>query len=160
MEHKKPAARSSQIVILELEDETLVYDLSSNYAHCLNETAGFVWRQCDGQNSVPDILRLVSGKYGDSVPEDFVWLALDQLSERDLLVEKVKRSKDTRTSRREMLKRVGAVTVAALPVIASLVAPSSALAQKSCACVNPGVCVRQTTCPSQNNCNGNGMCAP
>jgi hypothetical protein len=44
-------------VIQELPDETLVYDLQRNRAHCLNRTAALVWRHCDGQATVADLAR-------------------------------------------------------------------------------------------------------
>ena len=159
MKEAKPVARTSEIVVLEVENETLVYDLKVNEAHCLNETAAFVWKNCDGNNTVTDISNLMASQYRDSISGDFVWLALDQLQERGLLADGiVDRSK--LPSRREMLKRVGMATVIAAPIIASVVAPESAYASVSCACVNPGACLTQTTCPSQNNCNGSGLCAP
>lgn len=155
----KPVARTSEIVVLEVENETLVYDLRANEAHCLNETAAFVWKSCDGRNSVTDISRLMEQQYRDSVSGDHVWLALDQLAERDLLADGFP-DRSPVTSRREMIKRVGLASVVAAPIIASVVAPRSALAAASCVCVNPGECATEPSCPSQVNCNGAGLCAP
>lgn len=39
---QRPLARSEGLVIQEMPDEVLVYDLETNKAHCLNETAAFV----------------------------------------------------------------------------------------------------------------------
>ena len=39
---KLPHARTKDLVIRELGDETLIYDLANDRAHCLNETAAFV----------------------------------------------------------------------------------------------------------------------
>ena len=50
-----PKARSSELVIQTVGNETLVYDLNSNEAHCLNETAALVWSKCNGQLSIDDI---------------------------------------------------------------------------------------------------------
>ena len=155
----KPIARTNEIVVLEVENETLVYDLRVSEAHCLNETAAFVWKNCDGSNTVTEIADLVKSRFKTPVDGDFVWLALDQLQERKLLADGfVDRSR--LTSRREMIKRVGMATVIAAPIIASVVAPNAAYAAVSCACVNPGACLTQTTCPNPNNCNGSGLCAP
>jgi hypothetical protein len=44
-----PKARRSELITAELEGELLVYDRSSDKAHCLNETAAFVWARCDGR---------------------------------------------------------------------------------------------------------------
>src|SRR3954463_10160017 len=48
----KPLARSTELVVEELADELLVYDLRSDEAHCLGATAARVWRACDGENTV------------------------------------------------------------------------------------------------------------
>ena len=52
-----PMARQNGLVVQEMPDEVLVYDLDSNKAHCLNQSAAFVWRSCDGDKSVMDIVR-------------------------------------------------------------------------------------------------------
>ena len=159
MVEANPIARTSEIVVLEVENETLVYDLRISEAHCLNETAAFVWKNCDGTKSVADLQKLITEQYNVKASGDFLWLALDQLQERGLLASGgIDRSPVT--TRREMIKKVGLATVVAAPIIASVVAPQSAFAALSCVCVNPGACLTQTTCPSTVNCNGNGLCAP
>jgi len=39
-----PRARKDGLVIKELVNETLVYDLERDEAHCLNQTAALVWK--------------------------------------------------------------------------------------------------------------------
>src|SRR3954447_19559512 len=150
-----PVARKSGLVIQELPDEVLVYDLNSNKAHCLNQTASMVWKSCDGKTSISEIAEA----FGTGNNEDLVWLAIDQLGESELL-EKVVESKFHGQSRREVIKKIGLASIIAVPVIASLVAPQNALASTSCACVTPGDCSTQSACASQVNCNGSGVCAP
>jgi hypothetical protein len=154
-----PVARKEGLVIQETTEEVLVYDLNSNKAHCLNQTAAFVWKSCNGNNSVPDITKLFEKETGSVVHEDLVWLAIDQLNEKNLMEAELS-AKFAGRSRREVIKKIGLAAVVALPVVASLTAPTSALASTSCACVNPGGCLTQTTCPSTTNCNGSGVCAP
>ena len=156
---QRPIARKAGLVIQEVPDEVLVYDLETNKAHCLNQSAAMIWRSCDGNNTVSEIAELVGAQAGGKVTEDFVWLAIDQLSQNRLL-EKEIAVNFAGQSRREALKKIGMATMIAVPVIASLVAPQSALAAASCACVNPGACLTQTGCPSTVNCNGLGLCAP
>lgn len=48
MSSSTPRSRSENIIVQEIGDETLVYDVSSREAHCLNRTAAMVWRACDG----------------------------------------------------------------------------------------------------------------
>ncbi len=154
-----PIARSNGLVVQEMPDEVLVYDLDSNKAHCLNETAAFVWKSCDGTNSVADIVREFETNIGGRVSEDFVWLAIDQLHENGLMAAGTA-PKFAGQSRREALKKIGLASMVALPVIASLVTPQSALASGSCGCINPGACAPQTGCPNLANCNPSGICAP
>jgi len=158
---QRPIARKSGLVVQEVPDEVLVYDLESNKAHCLNQSAAMVWRSCDGNNSVSEIAKLVEGQAGGKVTEDFVWLAIDQLSENNLL-EKAVPSSFEGTSRREVIKKIGLASMIAVPVIASLVAPQSALAASSCSCVNPPSCanVPNAGCPNTTRCNSSGLCAP
>lgn len=155
----KPLARQKDLVIQELPAEVLVYDMSSNKAHCLNPSAAFVWRACNGKNTVADIVSQFDAQGQGHVSEDFVWLAIDQLQESALLEPGIV-PKFAGQSRRQVIKTIGLASMVAVPVIASLVAPQNALAVGSCACVNPGDCIVQVSCPSQANCNGSGICAP
>lgn len=154
-----PVARKNGLVVQEMPDEVLVYDLDTNKAHCLNQTAAFVWKSCDGKNSVSDIARLFESNDGNRVTEDFVWLAIDQLSENKLLDQEIK-SNFHGQSRREVIKKIGLASMIGLPIIASLVAPPNAWAVGSCACITPPGCPPQTTCPNTTNCNPSGICAP
>lgn len=154
-----PVARKEGLVVQETAEEVLVYDLNSNKAHCLNQTAAFVWKSCNGDNSISEITKLFEKEIGSAVHEDLIWLAIDQLNEKNLLSANLA-TKFAGRSRREVIKKIGLAAVIALPVVASLTAPTSALAAVSCACVTPGACGTQTGCPSLVNCNGAGVCAP
>jgi len=137
-----PVARKSGLVVQEMPDEVLVYDLNTNKAHCLNQTAAKVWMASDGKTSVSQIAANL-GKGGN---EDLVWLAIDQLNETNLLESKVA-SPFGNQSRRDVIKKIGLASLVALPVIASLVAPQNALAAQSCNCVNNANCNSQP-CPT------------
>lgn len=154
-----PIARKNDLVIQEMPDEVLVYDLNTSKAHCLNSSAALIWKSCDGSNTVADIVRKFESSGMGSVTEDFVWLAIDQFSESDLLENKVA-AKFSGHSRRQALKTIGLASVVALPVIASLVAPQNALGAVSCACQAPLNCVALSSCLSQQVCNTNFVCAP
>lgn len=154
-----PIARREGLVMQETTDELLVYDLVSHKAHCLNQSAAFVWKACDGNNTISEITKLFENEVGTPVREELIWLAIDQLSDKNLLVSEISANFGGST-RREVIKKLGLATVVALPIVASLTAPTSALASTSCACVNPGSCITQTNCPNQGNCNLSGICAP
>lgn len=151
-----PIARQNGLVVQEMPDEVLVYDLDTNKAHCLNGSAALVWKSCDGNNSVADIVKQFESNGNGKVTEDFVWLAIDQLNDNNLLEGKVA-PRFAGQSRRQVLKTIGLASMVALPVIASLVAPQSALGSVSCACTTSNECLTMTACPSMT-CNPNGQC--
>lgn len=153
-----PMARQNGIVVQEMPDEVLVYDLDTNKAHCLNHSAAFVWKSCDGSNSVGDIVKQFEATGAGKVTEDFVWLAIDQLNENGLLQNEVA-PRFQGQSRRQVLKTIGLASMVAVPVIASLVAPSSALGAVSCNCLQNQDCITRS-CPSTTTCNVAGLCAP
>ena len=152
-----PVARKTGLVVQEVPDEVLVYDLDTNKAHCLNKTAAAVWRFCDGKTSVPEIAQFLSSETGATVDDDLVWLAIDQLNESSLLEAQVE-PKFAGQSRREAIRKIGIASMIALPIVASLVAPKSAMASASCNCGgtgNPLNCA--TGCPSAA-CDGLDFC--
>ena len=59
-----PTARKSGLVVQEVPNEVLVFDLESNKAHCLNETAAMVWKSCDGETAVPEIAKFIKKQFG------------------------------------------------------------------------------------------------
>src|SRR6266404_4693507 len=131
---RAPKARRSQLVIRELASETLVYDESNHQAHCLNQTAAFVWKHCDGRRSISTVARLMEKKMNAAVSEQTVRFAIKQLEQSSLL--EASQSGPARlpqTSRRELMRTLG-VSAVALPIVASVVAPSAASAA-SCVAV-------------------------
>lgn len=155
---QNPTARKNGLVVQEMPEEVLVYDLNTNKAHCLNQTAAFVWKSCNGKNSVADIKFLLEKKFGSPVSEDFIWLAIDQLNKDSLLQEKVA-SRFEGVSRRDVIKKIGLASMVALPVVASLAVPNSALASSTCTA--RGACNEATDCNTglpACNCNGPFTC--
>ena len=144
-----PKARSENLVIQTLPDETLVYDMTSNEAHCLNETAAFVWSKCSGDLTVDDIAHSATIAFGKPVSADLVNFAVKELNDRKLLSESGI-DLPAISSRRQVIKKLGLASAIAVPIVASIVAPTSALASVSCGCANPG------NCPSQ----AGGACPP
>jgi hypothetical protein len=155
-----PTARKSGLVIQEVPNEVLVFDLESNKAHCLNDTAAMVWKSCDGKTSVPEIAKFIGMETGKNVQDDLVWLAIDQLTENHLL-ESATPSPLKGQSRREVIKKIGFASMVAIPVVASLVAPQNALAALSCVCTDTSQCLvpPRDVCGS-TCCNCAGVCAP
>ena len=135
--NRVPRARQEQLIVKELPDELLIYDLQSDKAHCLNETAALVWKNCDGHKTVDQLRELMEENAGSPVSEEMVWLALDQLETFRLLDETaLKPVQFAGMSRRDMVRRVGIAAIA-LPVILSIVSPT---AQAQASGRPPGAC--------------------
>lgn len=122
----KPVARKQGLVIQELPDEVLVYDLDRDRAHCLNTTAAFVWQRCDGKNTTAQIARTLGQQLNCAVDEEIVWLALDQLGKNHLLERQPAPPPALMgMNRRAMVRALGLAAVVAVPVVTSIVAPSA-----------------------------------
>ncbi len=131
MKSIKPFARKSEIVVQEANGETLVYDMRTNKAICLNETSALIWQNCDGRQTPVEIAEKLEKKFGYEVSEDLVWFALSKLKEENLLENADMPNKFSGLSRREVIKRIGFGSMIALPIIASITAPP-VYAQASC----------------------------
>jgi hypothetical protein len=121
-------ARQENLVVQELPDEVMVYDLKRHKAHCLNKTAAFIWHHCDGQTTAAEMARLLGQEAGSPVDEEVVWYALDKLGKAELLEGKLHLPVKDGLSRRRMMRRLGAGAMVALPLVVSLVAPMAAQA--------------------------------
>ncbi|NNE99653.1 MAG: PqqD family protein, partial [Pyrinomonadaceae bacterium] len=134
----RPTARSSDLVVQEVGDETLIYDLKSHEAKCLNQTSAEIWKLCDGKKTAIEITMALSAQLKTKVDENLVLLAFDQLAKEGLLDGEFAPN-FAGASRREVIKKVGFATVVALPIVSSMVAPASSHAQSVIACTgNPG----------------------
>jgi hypothetical protein len=125
----KPLRRKEGLVIQDLPDEVLVYDLDRDRAHCLNQTAAFVWQHCDGRTTTGEIARSLGRKVNASVDEKVVWFAIDQLGRNHLMATRpVPPQLIAGMNRREMVRALGLAAAVAVPVVASIVAPTPAQA--------------------------------
>jgi hypothetical protein len=155
----RPLARSDGLVVRELPEEVLVYDLGTHKALCLNRTAALVWKLCDGRRGVEAILRALRAETGEPFTEEVVWLALERLSRDGLLAERVRSPAALAgVSRREVLKKIGLAAAVTLPVVTAIVAPTTAQAA-SCTPTG-GACTASAECCPPGICNGapNGTC--
>jgi hypothetical protein len=152
------SARKNDLVVQETGDELLVYDLKTDKAICLNKTSALVWQNCDGTKSVKDIAAILEKTLGNSINDELVWFAIDQLNKENLLEDNTDFSnKFAGLSRREVIKRVGITSAIALPLVSSLVAPMAVHAQSFC--VDDGMGMFPNGCPCMNpsDCTG-GSC--
>jgi len=150
-----PKARVENLVVQELQDEVLIYDLVTNQAHCLNASAAFVWKNCDGHTSHDQIVSAFAANWSCDSPRDLVEHAIEQLHESHLIQSPQITSRSS--SRRQLLKNLGLASAAALPLVQSLVAPKALYASVNCACVSNADCIVQTSCPAMT-CGPSGQC--
>jgi hypothetical protein len=120
-----PLARSTDLIIEELDSEVLVYDTRTKIGHSLGSEAAKVWQACDGETPADEL----AAKLG--LEADTVARALDELGSRDLLEEPPTLfpvpEGSTRREASVRLAKVGAAAVAA-PLIYSVAVPPASLA--------------------------------
>jgi hypothetical protein len=136
----KPAARRAGLVVRELPDETVVYDLDRHQAHCLNRTAAIVFRGADGTRGVEELGVLLGGDVDREARESVVRTALDQLAAAHLLDPAPSLPGHVESpSRRAVLRRAGLGAALLLPAVVSVLAPTPAEAAATCLtnCSNP-----------------------
>jgi hypothetical protein len=119
-----PKARTEQVLVQEVPNETLIYDLQKAKVHCLNRTSSLVWRHCDGKTSRAELTRIVEKEFAVTNADEIVALALEQLHRRNL-VELPGEAWTTvhRANRRSILKKLA--MAATLPLIMTVTAPGA-----------------------------------
>ncbi|MCB1023838.1 MAG: PqqD family protein [Acidobacteria bacterium] len=147
-----PLARTSDLVVKIVGNETLIYDINTSKALCLNKTSARVWNLSDGRRTISEIADEMSASMNVVINKDVIRLALDQLENENLLAEKLEEYSDfSGLSRREILRKVGYASTVVLPVISSLTAPNASMAQSG----NTGI-LGQCFAPSGQQ----GSCSP
>ncbi len=153
-----PRMREDGLVIDDLPDEVLVYDLERHEAHCLNRSAALVWRACDGRSSPADIARRLTMELDTQFSADLVLVALNQLERQNLLQQPATLpAQFIALSRRQMVRRLGFAAAVAVPLVTSIVAPT---AVQAATCQQSGhPCIPNKLCCSPLGCNGvTGLC--
>ena len=164
----KPLARKDGLVVRELEDELLVYDLRSHRAHCLNRTAAFVFQNSDGRTGTGTLAAGLRRELQVPADEQWVLLALQRLAKAGLLEEGVTSAdRSRRLTRRDLVRRAGQVVglTLLLPTVTSIVAPTPAEAAATCV-TDCSAQAFGTPCRNSNPadcgvvcvCNGSGAC--
>jgi len=112
----------------EFYDELLVYDDRRHRAHCLNKTAAMVWHECDGEATLRDIAKKLEGDL-ETDADTIVNLAVIRLRKAGLLEKSdAVPAGGELPNRRDVLKRLRAVAIVAIPVVTSMLIPTPASA--------------------------------
>jgi hypothetical protein len=158
MEHTKPSARKTGLVVKKLNSETLVYDVEKHQAHCLNQNAAFIWEHCDGKRSVDELADLFDNidHLSADQRQQIVWIVLAELSKSHLLEKPIEKTQTPQgLSRRQLMKVAGIAALIAIPAVTTIIAPTAAHAST---CLPSGQgCTTSAQCCS-GLCSG-GVCA-
>lgn len=150
-------ARQHELLVEQVGDETVVYDLESKAVHCLSPLAAVVFENCDGRMTPAGCATVATERLGRAVTEDEVVAALDQLEERSLFSSPVlKLENGNGMSRRDFARRSAVVGASALavPLITSIAAPTAAMAASGIASGCAG-CGKNPDCVSNHCCQSN-----
>lgn len=137
--NKLPKTRNNDFVVQETANELLLYDLISNRAFCLNETAAIIFNACNGETSFAEI------NQKHDFTDELILLTLDGLKKENLLDEKFVSPFD-RVKRREAIRKIGLATMITLPLISSVIAPTAVNAQSLGAGALYSVCSSPIDC--------------
>jgi hypothetical protein len=149
----RPRARYAGLIVRDVADEILIYDLETDRAHCLNSTAALTWRLCDGSRDVAGVATALTAETGVPVSEDVVWYALERL-QRDGLLDGPVVGEHPSMTRREMMRKIGlGAAVIATPAVTSIAVPTAAHAGSGVPSGQP--CFSSAQCQSGVCANGN-----
>lgn len=128
MNDHRPKARTARLLVQEIGDEILVYDLERNLAHSFNGAAAQIWHRCDGTRTVAQIASLIAPSLPADTGAKLVWHALAQFEKEHLIEGSARMEKVAMPPRRELMLRLG-LAAALIPVVDSIVSPPALHAQ-------------------------------
>jgi hypothetical protein len=155
------------VLVEELGDELVVYDLDGDHAHLLSPNVARVWRAAADGCTVGELRGIVGAESAEQA-EFLVWEAIEALRAASLLEGVVLTpSRPTGMTRRTLLKRLAIASIA-IPTITTIAtaAPAAAFTCSGTCQLNgatPTPCPGETT-PGTGNCRcskdtGSGACA-
>lgn len=156
-----PIARENDLLVEQVGDETVVYDLETKAVHCLAPLAAAVFRHCDGRTTPAQCASAVSETISRDVTDDDVLDVLAQFEELGFFRSPMltlhngngNGNGNGGVSRREFARRsalVGAAAFAA-PLITSIAAPTAAMA-------GSGIASGCSGCGQNHDCISNHCC--
>lgn len=126
-----PEARSERLLVREVADELVIYDLERHRAHSLNRAAALIWRHCDGRTTVTELAAVLHRELGAAGDETAVWMALRRLGKAHLLQDRVTvPAQAVSCSRRELMRRMA--VLGGLALVSSILVPEPVQAQSAC----------------------------
>ncbi len=128
---ENPVAKSENLLVEEVAGELVIYDTSTDRAHCLNESAAAIWRHCDGTRSVEKLANHLFPKLEPSDATQIVRVGIERLRRRRLINGATVAGQPVDPSKRQMLKKIAILAATAgivTPIVSSIIAPTPASA--------------------------------
>jgi hypothetical protein len=127
-----PRLRTKDVIVRELQDEILIYDLATNNALCLNPAGRLVADHCDGVTTLGEVAdKFGTGANAESA-EVVVLAVLSRLRKEGLLEGSIDLPDEADLPTRRRVLSAAASVGAALPMISLLVVPSAMAQQSGC----------------------------
>ena len=131
-----PRAKSN-LLVEELPEETLVYDVEEHRAHCLNPSAAFLLEHSDGTRDEVELARLASEICGEPATVEVIQVGLERLARSGLVEWDGAAPVPSGPSRREVLRKLATVGLA-IPAVMTILTPSAASAATG---ISPSECL-------------------
>ncbi len=122
----RPVARSERLIVEQVGDEAVIFDLETRASHALKPLAAAVYTYADGKNTVVEIAELASHRLAQQVTEADAADAVVQLTALNLLEAPEVELGGNGLSRRDALKTFAAVGASA--ALVSTVTAGAAMA--------------------------------
>ncbi len=114
---------TSHLIVEKLSDgTTAILDKNTKSVYSLNASAAAAFEACSNTASAAQIAKSMQAALGTPVTEEMALTALAQLEEHGLVSSTVPEDVAAIASRRSLLKKIGAVGGAAIPVVLAMTA--------------------------------------
>lgn len=126
-------ARKDGLLVTRVGDETVIYDIESSKASCLNGLMTAIWEAIDEETNIEVLINILRDRGYPDVNEEIVYMAVHDLVQAGLVenCSEIAIYKEN-LSRREMIQLIGKRSVVVLPVVSTIIM-QPAIAQVSCA---------------------------
>ena len=123
----EPVVRRQDVIVQEVDRQTMLFDSATAEFHLLNEVAAFVFRHADGRATPAEILQLARTELDPELELPEIEAAVAELDRVNLLQRQPGASARP-MPRREAVRRLGVSAAVVLPFVTSMVAPPPAKA--------------------------------
>lgn len=148
-----PTARRERLLVYDLANEVLVYDLDRQRAHSLGPEAAAVWSWCDRRRRFSEALAGLRDRGGSEVDRDLLLAVLGRLRRARLITGAVERPSGDRATRRACLRKLAAMGGF---LVASVAIPSPS---DAASCLTRRQCRQGESVPCSGlPCCGGGRC--